>query len=87
MKDFIHRIWYGDVCPEHNSTANRAEIDKLLLCRERHRERLLALLNDEQKKAFEKYESGETELYWLSQEDAFTEGVRYAVRFLVEAMG
>jgi len=87
MKDFIHRIWCGDVHPGSEITANNAEINKLLRYKNRHREQLLALLDEEQTKLLEKYESNEEELYCLAQEDAFAEGVRYAVQFLVEAMG
>ena len=62
----------------------RVNLDTL---KTRHREKLLSLLNEEQTKILEKYESNEEELYCLAQEDAFTEGIRYAVQFLVEAMG
>ena len=87
MKEFIHKIWYGNIQPGSEVTVNNAEISRLLQYKERHREKLLSLLNEEQRKILEKYESNEEELYCLVQEDAFAEGVRYAVRFLVEAMG
>ena len=87
MKEFIHRIWCGDVYPGSEITANNAEINKLLGYKNRHREHLVSLLNEEQTQILEKYESSEEELYSLAQEDAFTEGIRFAVRFLVEAMG
>ncbi|MBQ8400414.1 MAG: hypothetical protein IJX14_00645 [Clostridia bacterium] len=87
MKDFIHRIWCGDVQPGKEITANSAEIAELMRYRSRHKEKLLSLLDAEQKKVFHDYESSEQELSWLTQEDAFTEGVRYTVRFLMEAMG
>ena len=87
MKDFIHRIWYGNIHPGSEVSANNAEINRLLQYKNRHREKLLSTLNEEQMKILEKYESNEEELYCLAQEDAFTEGIRYAVQFLVEAMG
>ena len=87
MKDFIHKIWYGNVQPSREISVNNAEISRLMQYKNRHREQLLSQLNEEQMKILEKYESNEEELYCLAQEDAFTEGVRYAVQFLVEAMG
>ena len=87
MKEFIHKIWYGNVYPGQEISENNAEVNKLMQYKNQHRQQLLTMLNEEQIKLLAKYESNEEELYCLAQEDAFAAGVRFAVRFLVEAMG
>jgi len=87
MKEILHKLWCGDITPGSEPTANHAEIIELMQLKNRHRENLLASFTEEQTRWFTDYEACEEERDWLTEEDAFTEGIRFAVRFMVEALG
>ena len=87
MSTFIHQIWRNEIAPGSNPTVNAPAIRKLLALQERHRTALLAALTQEQAEIFEKYEAAEKEADCLTNEDAFTEGIRFALRLMTEALG
>jgi len=87
MKEFLHKLWCGDIAPGSELSANYTETAELTQFKNRHREKLLDSFTEEQAKWFADYEACEEERDWLTQEDAFTEGVRFAVRLMVEALG
>ena len=87
MSTFIRQIWQGDFVPGSDPTANTPEIRKLLTLQERHRSALLGTLNPQQTEIFEKYEDAGKEADDLAAEDSFTEGIRFALRLVTEALG
>ncbi|MBR4960396.1 MAG: hypothetical protein IKY52_05830 [Clostridia bacterium] len=87
MSTFIRQIWQGDFAPGVSPTVNTPELRKLLALQERHRTALLNTLNPQQTEIFEKYEDAEKESDCLTAEDAFTEGIRFALRLMTEALG
>ena len=87
MPTFIHQLWRGEITPGSSPTVNTPAISKLLSLQERHREKLFCTLTEEQRSIFEKYEAAEKEADCLTGEDAFTEGIRFALRLVPEALG
>lgn len=87
MKDFIHLIWSGDYSPAHDFDEEHQEIKEMKCFKKINQEKLLSLLSEEAHAAFLRYEECQNDLTWLYLERAFTEGARFAARFLVEALG
>ena len=86
MSTFIHRLWRGEITPCSSPTANAPAISRLLALQERHRMKLFSTMTDEQKSDFEKYEAAAEETLCLTEEDAFTEGIRFSLRLFTEAL-
>ena len=87
MYDFLRLIWSGQVKPAKDFGCSNLEIKELERLKEGHREKLVKMLNEEEMAVFLKYTDCENELTWVYFEDAFAEGVRYAARLFVEALG
>ncbi len=86
MKDFIRAIWYGQICPSKNCALQNKEIAELEELKERNKADLLKSLNASKVESLEKYEGCEEELDLIYMEEAFMEGVRFAIKFIVEGV-
>lgn len=86
MKDFINSIWCAQIQPSKEYYQQGAQISELEELTTKNEKKLLNTLNEEQIDILRKYVSCKDELECILTEDAFTEGVRFAVRFLIEAL-
>ena len=87
MKKVIRDIWYGRVTPIAQCRNEDADIEDLIMLMEKNRATLYVLMDEQQKDTFEKYADCAEEYVSLIAERAFFEGVQYAAKFLVEALG
>ena len=86
MKDFMRKIWYGQVAPIEDWITETEEIKEIERIRARHKESLIKALGEDEVEILEKFIECDNEIEWIHNEEAFICGVRFAVQFLVEAM-
>lgn len=86
MKEFIKKIWCGQVAPIEDWMVDNAEIKEIEKLRTRHIETLTKVLSEEGAETLEKLLDCDNQIEWIHNEEAFICGVRFAVHFLVEAI-
>ena len=80
----LEELWYGNYAPQERigmSARERERLDQIL----KRREELEALLG-EKKELLDQYDDALGTLRMESEEEAFAEGVRFAVRLMIETM-
>lgn len=87
MKDLLRKTWREQILNEIDFASQNSEIRELKILKNRNEEKLLENLSDEKRELFIKYSDCENELDGVYFEEAFIEGVRFAVKLFVEAMG
>ena len=86
MKSILEELWYGNVCPDIMLGKMSAEEKELAQYLEKHHERLNALMNNEQKEVFEKYDDCQNELSTINERAIFIYGFRLGARIMLEVM-
>ena len=86
MKDFMRKIWCGQVAPIEDWMVDNEEIKEIEKLRTRHIETLTKVLGEDGAETLEKLLDCDNQIEWIHNEEAFICGVRFAVQFLVEAM-
>ena len=87
MRDFIKKIWSGQISPAEDWMTETEEIKEIERIRARHKESLIKVLGDDGAETLEKFIECDNEIEWIHNEEAFICGVRFAVQFLVQALG
>ena len=84
MRQNLEDLWYSYVVENGmvRTEQERAIIKNLYEKDEQFR----ALLNQEQLVSFEEYDKAFNSTYSILEKDAFVKGVRFATRFLIEAL-
>ncbi len=80
----LEELWYGNYAPQKRiglSAREREQLDQIL----KHREALEAILG-EKKELLDRYDDVLGSLRMESEEEAFKEGVRFAVKLMIETM-
>ncbi len=80
----LEEFYYGIIEPQPRSAAYRAETRKVVGLYERHKEKLLATLTDEQKECFQKFEDCLNEWRVIDDRYSFLTGFRTGVRIIAE---
>ncbi|MBR6633952.1 MAG: hypothetical protein IKL05_06615 [Clostridia bacterium] len=84
MKGLLEDIWFNYYIEKTNDNSfERKELLRLLT--EKQKE-VYEALNDKQMKKIEEAEAISGQLNCVTEKDAFTEGVRFGVQFVLEAM-
>jgi hypothetical protein len=87
MKDFLRKLYCGEIKPSENVLALTDETQNLEKLMARNEEELLASINDKSKSCFKKYVDCSTELNWIYYEEAFIEGISFATKLFIDALG
>ena len=87
MKDFMKKIWCGQVAPIEDWMTETVEIKEIERIRAQHKESLIKALGEDEVEILEKFIECDNEIEWIHNEEAFICGVRFAVQFLVQALG
>lgn len=86
MRDFIKKIWSGQISPAEDWMTETEEIKKIEKIRARHKESLIKALGDDGAEILEKFIECDNEIEWIHNEEAFICGVRFAMGFMVDAI-
>ena len=81
----LEDLYYGNIIPAEKGIRKGSEYSKLLNLAARNEEKLSATLTKEQKILFEKYKDCTLEMYGISENEAFVEGVKLGVKIIVES--
>ncbi len=86
MKSILEELWWGNLCPDtilgRMSTEEKELAEHIMT----HHEKLESLLDDKQKKIFEKYNDCREEYSTFSDKQIFTYGFCLGARIAFEVM-
>lgn len=80
----IEELWY--LYQSETTAKFDKELSEFFKNSEACREKLLQNMSDEDKNLFETYQQAMTKIECIVEKDAFVKGVKFASKFLVEAM-
>ena len=86
MKSILEELWFGNVCPDVMMGKMSAEEKELAEYITAHHEKLNSILNDEQKKVFEKYVDCQEEYSFHSDKEIFVYAFRLGARIMLEVL-
>lgn len=86
MKSIFEQLWNGNIKPYENSGRNDPEVEELAGFMIRNKNALDELLQEEQKKALDKYITCCDSYYYLLTVHAFRDGFSLASKLLAEAL-
>ena len=81
----LDELWYGNIGYESHTSGDREysrETKKLLALSEK----LIPMLSDEQKQAFDKFNDQQLHVYAISEKDAFVAGVRLGAELILDVL-
>ena len=73
--DTLHRLWIGDVTPQQDQRTDTPQIKQLVADMNELRAQFSADMTAEQMQAYLKFETLQTEMFALLEEQAFIQGV------------
>ncbi len=82
----LEHLWYGNIHPQEQCTANNAELRHILKRIEQNRKRLCETLTPEQKEAFEAFDDCVTEMYSIVERETFAYGFRLGGKLVSETL-
>ena len=86
MKSMIDELWYGNVSPMDDTRNNTEEMKELMSYIARHQEELVAMLTDEQKAIFEKFDDCWSEYASLAEEAIFVYAFRLGAQMMLDVL-
>ena len=86
MKSILEELWFGNVCPDVMMGKMSEEEKELVKYITAHHEKLNSILNDEQKKVFEKYVDCQEKYSFHSDKEIFIYGFCLGARIMLEVM-
>lgn len=82
----LEELWYGNINPQGRGTQKDSQMERSLFLVMKNEDAMKAMLLDTQKGPFEKVSDYQSELTDLLERRAFTEGLRLAVKIMVDVM-
>lgn len=79
-------LWYGNIQPQSQCTADNTEIKNLLKLLDQNRKKLCATMTPEQKELFETYDDCALELQCVIERETFAYGFRLGSNLTAEAL-
>lgn len=83
----IDDLWNGRFTPSERTIRKGSHYQKVSVQGTEYLEVFHKELSPEGKKAFDDYYSSQMELWGLSEQDAFTQGIRFGVRLMLDVVG
>ena len=84
--NILEELWYGNICPQEQSTENNREIKKLLELMGQNRDKLCKTISDEEKETLAKYDDCVNEMYSIIEREIFAYAFRLGGRIMLEVM-
>ena len=83
----IEKIWRGSFTPNERYVRKGSQYQKVSQQGETYLEVFLKELTPEGRNAFDSYYNTQLELLDISEQDAFTQGIRFGVRLMLDVVG
>jgi len=83
----IEDLWFGRFTPSERTVRRGSHYQKVSDEGNAHFEKFYKELSSEGKQAFDDYYSSMMELSSLSEQDAFTQGIRFGIRLMLDVVG
>ena len=83
----IDDLWHGRFTPSERGIRSGSHYRKVSKQSVEHLEVFHKELSPEGKKAFDDYYNAQMELWGISEQDAFTQGIRFGVRLMLDVVG
>ena len=80
----LEDLWYGNIDPHEAILTDSKRYKHLLSLMARNRDELNETLTDKQSEVLEKYDSSVNEMHSLAEVEAFSYGLRFGVRLMIE---
>lgn len=84
--DTLHRLWIGDITPQQDQRTDTPQIKQLVSDMNELRTQFCADMTPEQLQAFLKFDTLQTELFSLLEEQAFIQGARLGGNLIYEIL-
>ena len=86
MNHILEDLWYGNICPQEQSTENNREIKKLLELMGQNRDKLCKTISDNEKETLAKYDDCVNEMNDIIEREVFAYAFRLGGRIMLEVM-
>ena len=81
----LDELWYGNTCFESHTAGDKEyKKESKKLCE--LSEKLLHMLSEEQREAFNQFSDQQLSVYAISEKDAFIHGVRFGAEFMLDVL-
>ena len=80
----LEDLWYGNIDPHEAILTDSKRYKHLLSLMARNRDELNETLTEKQAETFEKYDEAVNEMHSLAEVEAFSYGLRFGVRLMIE---
>lgn len=87
MHDTLQRLWIGDITPQQDQRTDTPQCRQLIADINEQRALFCADMTPEQLQAFLKFDTLQTELFALLEEQAFVQGVHLGGNLMHEILG
>lgn len=85
-KSILHEFYYGNINPNEKSFKQDSEYGRVIKILSESEEKLLKLLNPDEKALFETFSKAQGDLNYISIADGFVEGFCLGMRIAIEVM-
>lgn len=85
-RNTLHRLWIGDITPQSDQRTDTPRCKQLIADMNEQRTLFCADMTAEQLQAFLKFDTLQTELFALLEEQAFIQGVRLGGDLVAEIL-
>ena len=86
MRTLLEELWYGNVCPQEQSTEHNSENKELISLMGKNREILSSALTAEQNLTLEKYDDCVNEMKVIIEKEVFAYGFRFGGKLMLEVL-
>ncbi len=86
MKSILHEFYYGNLTPNEKSFVRESEYGKVIKTLSESEEKLLKLLNGDEKELFQILSKAQGDLNTISIADGFVDGFCLGMRIAIEVM-
>lgn len=84
MTSMIEELYYGNINPNEKHYASDSPYMQAVQLREKNLDKLMAMLDEQEKEQFEKYCDADEELEAISRYDIFVYALRFGIMLMAE---
>ena len=86
MRSILEELFYGNICPNTDCRSNDKETKQLMGYIADHHDKLLSILNDQQKEILEKFDDCYNELTDINEREIFVYAFKLGARIALEML-
>ena len=86
MKSMVKELWHGNIIPQEDSRNNSPEMKQLMEHMDRHHDKLLKTMTDEQEEIFEKLDDCWSEYTSYVEEAIFAYAFKLGMQIAIETL-